>query len=328
MIASMALVMSAQRRAQSEGNGQRVSRSLMIASGLAIAVFLLLWVVWPRTEQQIVKVVLPEPHREVVLRMPAPMPPAPASQATVRQFAVRELPDGIVNEPTPVAPARRRAPEVDPDAGKLGRQRAEQATQELARATSALDKNLGALSNALAATGDQGEPVGRRRGRSVGGGRSDGQLAGYESRLASSGAGSDLAGSGVAGQMVAIGSLQASDVDRGGGGGGGDPRSSGAAPGIYRSNASLLAVIQKYAAGIQYCYGNELKRDPTLKGKLVVAITVAASGAVTEVSVVRNTVGSARLESCALSQIHDWKFPAIAEGSTTFQAPFVFTPPN
>ena len=39
----------------------------------------------------------------------------------------------------------------------------------------------------------------------------------------------------------------------------------GRGPGVYRSNASLLAVIQRYAAGIQYCYGNELKRDPALQ---------------------------------------------------------------
>lgn len=97
---------------------------------------------------------------------------------------------------------------------------------------------------------------------------------------------------------------------------------------MYRSNASLLAVIQRYAAGIQYCYGNELKRDPSMRGKLVVALTVAASGEVTEATVVQNTTGSQRLSTCALSQIRDWRFPAISTGTTTFQAPFVFTPPN
>ena len=117
-------------------------------------------------------------------------------------------------------------------------------------------------------------------------------------------------------------------------GGGTGPGSGGgglrgpSAPGVYRSNASLLAVIQRYSAGIQYCYGNELKRDPTLRGKLVVAITVAASGEVLEATVVQNTVGSDRLASCALSQIREWRFPAIPQGVTAFQAPFVFTPPS
>jgi TonB family protein len=114
----------------------------------------------------------------------------------------------------------------------------------------------------------------------------------------------------------------------GGGGGGGGGGGRGAAPGVYRSNASLMAVVQKYAAGIQFCYGNELKRHEGLKGKLVVAITVAASGEVTSAVVVQNTLGSTGLTSCALTQIRDWKFPAIAAGVTTFQVPFVFTPPN
>ena len=42
----------------------------------------------------------------------------------------------------------------------------------------------------------------------------------------------------------------------------------------------------------------------------------------------RNTLGSERLESCALGQIREWRFPPVPKGVTTFQAPFVFTPPN
>jgi TonB family protein len=120
----------------------------------------------------------------------------------------------------------------------------------------------------------------------------------------------------------------------GGGGGGGDGGGGGgggrgvAGPGVYRSNASLLAVIQRYAPGLQFCYGNELKRQEGLRGKLVVALTVAASGEVTDVVVVQNTLGSERLAACALSQIREWRFPTIPTGITTFQAPFVFTPPE
>jgi len=112
------------------------------------------------------------------------------------------------------------------------------------------------------------------------------------------------------------------------GSGSGPGAKGGAAPGVYRSNASLLAVVQRYSAGIQYCYSNELKHHEGLRGKLVVAITVAASGEVIYANVVNNTLGSERLADCALSQIRDWKFPSIPEGVTSFQVPFVFTPPN
>jgi len=115
----------------------------------------------------------------------------------------------------------------------------------------------------------------------------------------------------------------------GGGGAGGGPGGSGVAgPGVYRSNASLMAVIQKYSAGIQFCYSNELKRNENLQGKLVVSLVVNAAGEVTHAEVIQNTMDSAALSKCALSQIRDWKFPAIPSGITAFQVPFVFTPPN
>jgi TonB family protein len=128
---------------------------------------------------------------------------------------------------------------------------------------------------------------------------------------------------------VAIGTLGPS----GGGDGGAETSASGgdgagSPPGIYRSNASLLAVIQRYAAGIQYCYENELHRDPHLAGKLVVMISIAPTGEVLDARVVQDGVGASRLTGCALSQIREWRFPPIPKGVTTFQTPFVFTPPD
>jgi TonB family protein len=219
-------------------------------------------------------------------------------------------------------------PPLDPDAGKLGRARAEQATAQLASATSRIDRTLLGLSSSLA--GAHGLPDGARSRREVhvDGGRSEGELGSYQGS-ASSGGTTDLGGSRVSTTGVAIGTL-APSADAGGAA---DPATggetgAGSPPGIYRSNASLLATIQRYAAGIQYCYENELRRDPRLAGKLVVMLSIAASGEVLDVRVVQDGVGSSRLTSCALSQIHEWRFPPVPKGVTTFQTPFVFTPPN
>ena len=94
------------------------------------------------------------------------------------------------------------------------------------------------------------------------------------------------------------------------------------------SIASLLAVVRRYAAGIQFCYENELKRQPGLRGKVVFNLTVDAAGRVTDVGVVEDTLGAGSVAACALAQIRDWRFPAVAAGVTTFRAPFVFTPPQ
>lgn len=114
----------------------------------------------------------------------------------------------------------------------------------------------------------------------------------------------------------------------GSGSGSGGGTGSGGTGTVGRSNQSLLAVVRRYAPGIQFCYENELKRNAGLRGKLVVSLTVAASGRVTEVAVAQNTLGSDAVVTCAVEQMHGWVFPAIEAGTTTFKAPFVFTPPD
>jgi TonB family protein len=295
----------------------------------------------------------------------APGPVAPGEPGPVGPAKQPDLPSGPpAAGPKNLASGPVAAGPVGPGsgAGAVGRARAQAVVaSSLAGTTSSLAKSLAGLSSSLRA--GTSVPItaagGGRRVRGIAAGRSGEQLASVGAGLTPSGS-ADLGGSKVGGSWVAIGSLSsvaggggggggAGGAGGGGGGGGGGAGGGGggaggttggygnggsgfggggSAPGVYRSNASLLAVIQKYAAGIQYCYGNELKRNPGLKGKLVVAIAVAASGEVIEASVVQNTVGSDRLASCALSQIREWRFPPIPSGVTAFQTPFVFTPPE
>jgi TonB family protein len=255
-----------------------------------------------------------------------------------------------------------------PSGGAPGRARAPaEGGAQIASSSAALSSALAGLTTSLgvtsSATGGSVSRGGRSRGIRDASSSSDlGRVNASLGSGGSGGAAGDLAGSALKGTLVSIGELAAglggagggigtggapggagsggigsgtgpgagggSGGGSGGGHGSGAGSGAGAGPGVYRSNASLLSVIQRYAAGIQYCYGNELKRDPTLRGKLVVAITVEASGEVSEASVVQNTTGSQRLATCALSQVRDWRFPPVPVGATTFQAPFVFTPPN
>ncbi len=328
-----ALVFSADRRELLALGRRLLLGAMALASALFCVLFGLLFVLKPLRNLEVVRVVLP-PTRTVVLKELVPEPPAPAEEALkpdLKQLNVQEVEDApaveaIVSPPLPprIEPTR----PIDPVAARSGRERARDATATLVKATASLDKALGDLASALGApsTGNY-QPAPRARERNVRSGRSDGQLGAVGNGQAGSGTSADLGGSTVQGSLVAIGSLAPAPVaeSRAGAEGG---MASGPRPGVYRSNASLLAVIQKYAAGIQYCYESELKRDESLRGKLVVAMTVTAAGGVAEAVVVRNTVGSERLASCALSQIRSWRFPAIAGGPTTFQAPFVFTPPK
>lgn len=304
--------------------------AVVLASAIFCVLFVLVFVLKPLRNLEVVRVVLP-PTRTVILKEVVPEPPAPAEaeKPDLKQLNVQKVNDPPVTETVAPPPPRIEPTRpIDPVAERSGRARAREATSALNQATASLDKALGDLASALgsSSTGSY-QPTRRVRDRNVRSGRSDGQLGAVGNGSAGSGAAADLAGSKVEGSLVSIGSLAPAPAsqDRGGANEG---TSSGPRPGTGRSNASLLAVIQRYAAGIQYCYESELKRDPSLRGKLVVAMTVTASGNVAEAAVVRNTVGSDRLESCALSQIRSWKFPSISGGLTTFQAPFVFTPPK
>lgn len=155
-------------------------------------------------------------------------------------------------------------------------------------------------------------------GDGTGGGSGGGQGGGYGTGL----------GSGV-------GTGSGGGVGNGSGGGVGDGTGSGrggasAQPSgnSYRSNESLLAVVRRYAPGIQFCYDNELRKKPGLRGKLVVSMVVLANGSVREATIVEDTLNSPAVRECALAQIRGWQFPAIPSGSTSFKTPFVFTPPS
>jgi TonB family protein len=315
----------ARRQASFWRNRSRVSRAAMIASVIFVLAFGALIYLIPAVRQSLVVVEMPRERQIVMLPEPAP-PLRPAEK--LEQVAVHQVADVPLRLPDHFslpAPKVTAEPAPDNEAARRGRQRAQEVTAELASTTSQLDRALRDLQSSL--KGAQGEyaPTARSRARSVRGGRSDAELPALANGAASAGS-ADL-GSTVHSDRLAIGSLAPAPARDAALSEEGTP-SSGSAPGIYRTNASLLAVIQRYAAGIQYCYDSELKRDPSLRGKLVVAITIAPSGAVTEARVVQNTVGSASLTACALGQIKDWRFPAIPKGVTTFQAPFVFTPPN
>jgi TonB family protein len=96
---------------------------------------------------------------------------------------------------------------------------------------------------------------------------------------------------------------------------------------IYRSPDAIHEVLLSHVPAVRYCYERELKRNPELKGKIVVKITVAADGSVSEAEIVSSTLNSERVERCILARIRLWKdFQAIdpKEGDVTFRQVYTF----
>lgn len=96
---------------------------------------------------------------------------------------------------------------------------------------------------------------------------------------------------------------------------------------VYRSPEAIQEVLLSHVPAIRYCYERELKRSPTLKGKISVRITVSPDGSVKSVSIVSSTMNNERVERCILARIRLWKdFRPIdaSEGDVTFRQVYTF----
>jgi TonB family protein len=303
----------------------RWRRCLAIAGALGIATLIAVYVVPPRPVEITSVDQVPDRFAKLILEEATP-PTAPAQPRSPE--AIREKPPEIVTEPkvTPVEVSRReprrRAPSPPQTVGKAGREKAKQVTQELAAVQSELSSVLADVSTSLASTSDDVSTKRRSpRGRRTRSGRRSSELAGVTGPAPTVDPGA--ATSRLEGTSIAIAEIETISE--------GATESGATAAGQrsqIRSDAQLLAVVRKYAPGIQFCYDNELKKAPGLGGKLLVSITVTATGRVTDAEIVQDTVGSAGLARCALAQVEAWKFPSVEAGTVVFQAPFVFTPPE
>ncbi len=317
-----------------------LARGWRVAGTIGLVV-LAIGLLWPLPRPEPVTAVEPTAERvaKLVLSRSAP-PPAAARRPIETAAALPEVAPEPVEAPAPTPAPRvdsrqRMASPVREDRGTVGRTRAREATQQLAATAASIDGMLSGLDQVLAAAPSAPTASATPRRRSARGGRSAAQLGGGGALPATGTEVGDGSGSAIAGARIEIAAIGAIEGEgRGGGGGsarGGAPGGTGTGTGTagdLRSDASLLAVVRKYAAGIRFCYESELKRNPSLGGKLVVAITVTAAGSVSDATIVQDTLGAAALTSCAIAQIQAWRFPPIPKGDVAFRAPFVFTPPE
>lgn len=326
-------------------------RCLGVAGGMAV-VFLVAVILAPRRPVTIQSVdQVPERLAKLILEKKA-TPPPPVVKPKAQDLAqakpeIEKAKPVEVKKPKPIREstgARRAEPRADVNQGTAGRARAEaEVAQQLADVSSSLNSVLADLSTTLSAgqgSRDVSQSKRPQKG-AVRSGRSGAEIASVPGSPPS-GDNPKATSSKVSGTMFDIGSIRQVGGAGGGGSGGGTggggraggrrgAASAGAAGTTgseLRSDASLLAIVRKYSAGIRFCYDTQLKSDPMLRGRLIVSITVAASGAVSSAKIVESTLNSEAMHSCALAQIKSWKFGSIPEGDVTFQAPFMFTPPE
>lgn len=95
-------------------------------------------------------------------------------------------------------------------------------------------------------------------------------------------------------------------------------------------SAAVVRMIKTRIKAIQRCYENELRRNPSLSGKVVVEFTIQTTGSVTGAKSSTNTTGDPAVAACVVSTISRFRFndPAPVGGSVSFSYPFVFAPQN
>lgn len=90
---------------------------------------------------------------------------------------------------------------------------------------------------------------------------------------------------------------------------------------------AVAAVVKSHNAAIQYCYQRELKRNPNLRGKVVVRFIINPAGHVIEAKIVSSTLNNRRVEQCILNRILRWTdFGAIdpSKGNVAFRQVYSF----
>jgi TonB family protein len=76
---------------------------------------------------------------------------------------------------------------------------------------------------------------------------------------------------------------------------------------------------------VQQCYETELLKDKTLAGKIVLKLTIAASGTISAASVDSSSLSRPEVGDCVVSHAKNWVFPKpTGETPVNVTFPLVF----
>ena len=132
----------------------------------------------------------------------------------------------------------------------------------------------------------------------------------------------DTGGAGLGGRAT---TRMASPVGGGaGGGGGGGGRGGGGVAG--RSIEEIRLVFDRNKGSIYALYNRALRSDPTLQGKVVLKLTIAPSGQVTDLQIVTSELKNTDLERKLLARIKQFDFGAKDVAVMVVTYPIDFLP--
>ncbi|MBN2009619.1 AgmX/PglI C-terminal domain-containing protein [candidate division KSB1 bacterium] len=97
--------------------------------------------------------------------------------------------------------------------------------------------------------------------------------------------------------------------------------------GVRREAKDVMRVVQSHKRALQDCYKQTLKRNPAIRGKIVIRFTVSPMGEVVDAAVVNSTLNDAEMEECLTYRISRWRdfgYCDPAFGDITYKQVFNF----
>ncbi len=327
----------------SEEEEQRFRRILkrMLVLVLLLSV-VMPWLPVPKEDRTKVEELPPRLAKLLLEREPAPLPatqikkPEPEVTAAPKPEAAKPEPAVTKPEPAkpPVTEARKPEPNKAPGEKVEAARRKASGVGLLAMKNELADLRGAPVAAQLQKDIKPGPGVGTGSGPGVGAGKS----AGLPSRAlitsnATGGSGGintaslsrDTGGGGLAGRSTtAVEGVIGGDG--GGGPGGGGKLTRGGSGKASRSIEEIKLVFDRNKGSIYTLYNRALREDPTLQGKLVVKLTISASGQVVECQLVSSELRSPELERKLLARIRQFDFGAKSVDVMVVTYPIDFLP--
>jgi hypothetical protein len=116
-------------------------------------------------------------------------------------------------------------------------------------------------------------------------------------------------------------------IGGGGGGGGGAGRPLAGSTGIAgRTDEEIQIVFDRYKAALYRLYNRELRNDPSLRGQMVLKLTIEPSGAVSFLELQSSDMNAPALAAQVLERVRTFDFGAKDVAPITIVYPIDFLP--
>jgi TonB family protein len=285
---------------------------------------------WPMTQSW---EAVPDRFAEFIMQAPPPTP----------QPVVDNNPSTTTEEPTveapSKAPSKQQAPSKTPAKVPTAEERAAAEAERRARLAEQLAR-LGINQVIGSLTGESGAAADALRGGGVSTNLDEvlGQVRGVGNATGEGGVLRGQRGGGGQGEVQGLSGLRASAGEAGQvqtgergeertvagrarSGGGSEVGGTGSL-----DSGAVRMVVNRAMGGIKRCYESQLRRNPTLRGRVTVTFTVAGSGTVSSASA--SEAFNPDVGSCVVAVVRRLRFPAPEGGSVTYAFPFIFEPAN